>query len=62
MDTKFMITMGARTMGAHGGHEHGGRDHEAGDHSGYRTGAERVDVLERIFDENDRAVAANRGL
>ncbi|WP_175648394.1 hypothetical protein [Protofrankia sp. BMG5.30] len=57
-----MITMGARTMGAHGGHEHGGRDHEAGDHSGYRTGAERVDVLERIFDENDRAVAANRGL
>ncbi|HEX6449120.1 MAG TPA: hydrogenase nickel incorporation protein HypB, partial [Trebonia sp.] len=40
------------------GHEHSG-DH-AGDHSGYRTGVERVEVLERIFDENDKTAAANR--
>jgi hydrogenase nickel incorporation protein HypB len=40
------------------GHEH---DHEhLGDHSGYETGRERVEVLERIFDENDRTAAANR--
>ncbi|MDT4962424.1 MAG: hydrogenase nickel incorporation protein HypB [Pseudonocardiales bacterium] len=31
-----------------------------GDHSGYQTGRERIDVLERIFDENDRTAAANR--
>ncbi|MDR1294385.1 MAG: hydrogenase nickel incorporation protein HypB [Bifidobacteriaceae bacterium] len=31
-----------------------------GDHSGYDTGLERIDVLERIFDENDAAAAANR--
>ncbi|MCL2470879.1 MAG: hydrogenase nickel incorporation protein HypB [Propionibacteriaceae bacterium] len=31
-----------------------------GDHAGYETGFERIDVLERIFDENDRAAAANR--
>jgi hydrogenase nickel incorporation protein HypB len=31
-----------------------------GDHSGYRTGPERVTVLERIFDENDAAADANR--
>jgi hydrogenase nickel incorporation protein HypB len=37
-------------------HEHADR----GDHSGYATGAERIDVLERIFDENDRTAAANR--
>ena len=48
------------------GHEHGHDDGDAaraeliGDHSQYDTGAERVDVLERIFDENDRAAAANR--
>lgn len=42
----------------HDGHEHSG-DH-AGDHSGYRTGVERVEVLERIFDENDKTAAANR--
>ncbi|MDO5503928.1 MAG: hydrogenase nickel incorporation protein HypB, partial [Actinomycetia bacterium] len=36
-------------------------DHDAhGDMSGYQTGTERVQVLERIFDENDRAAAANR--
>ncbi|GAA3601074.1 hydrogenase nickel incorporation protein HypB [Marihabitans asiaticum] len=31
-----------------------------GDHSGYATGTERVQVLERIFDENDQAAQANR--
>jgi hydrogenase nickel incorporation protein HypB len=36
------------------------KDRELGDHSGYRTGGERIDVLERIFDENDRTAAANR--
>jgi hydrogenase nickel incorporation protein HypB len=30
------------------------------DHSGYQTSAERVEVLERILDENDRIAAANR--
>jgi hydrogenase nickel incorporation protein HypB len=38
-------------------HQH---DDEHGDMSGYRTGPERVSVLERIFDENDRQAAANR--
>ena len=38
-------------------HEH---EHETGDHSGYQTGTERVQVLERIFDENDKTAAANR--
>ena len=33
---------------------------EHGDLSAYRTGPERVVVLERIFDENDQAAAANR--
>ncbi|GAA4399370.1 hydrogenase nickel incorporation protein HypB [Tsukamurella soli] len=33
---------------------------ELGDHTGYQTGDDRIDVLERIFDENDRAAAANR--
>jgi hydrogenase nickel incorporation protein HypB len=45
------------------GHDHdhdGNTDH--GDLSGYRTGPERVQVLERIFDENDRAAQANRDL
>ena len=45
-------------------HEHGAHDEARaeliGDHSGYRTGGERIDVLERIFDENDAAAAANR--
>jgi len=31
-----------------------------GDHSGYQTGTERVQVLERIFGENDRTAADNR--
>jgi hydrogenase nickel incorporation protein HypB len=34
---------------------------DVGDHGGYvDTGIERVDVLERILDENDRVAAANR--
>ena len=45
-------------------HDHGGSEHDhhdrVGDHSGYETGLERVEVLERIFDENDRTAAANR--
>jgi hydrogenase nickel incorporation protein HypB len=42
----------------HGGHRHNG----AGDHSGYQTGAERIEVLERIFGENDKMAAANRAV
>jgi hydrogenase nickel incorporation protein HypB len=50
---------------AHGGtgHSHegaGDHGHPPGDHSGYQTGAERVEVLERIFGENDKTAAANR--
>lgn len=46
-------------------HEHEHEHAEApaghlGDHSGYETGRERIHVLERIFDENDRLAAANR--
>jgi len=46
-------------------HEHGPGEHHdhadhLGDHSGYQTGPERIEVLERIFDENDHAAAANR--
>jgi len=57
------------------GHEHEGEhghdhDHdpapplstEHGDLSGYRTGPERVLVLERIFEENDRSAQVNRDL
>jgi hydrogenase nickel incorporation protein HypB len=33
---------------------------DVGDLTAYDTGTERVVVLERIFDENDRAAAANR--
>jgi hydrogenase nickel incorporation protein HypB len=40
-------------------HDHG-HGHDHGDHSAYATGAERVLVLERIFDENDHAARANR--
>lgn len=47
------------------GHDHGhghadGHPDGHGDHSGYATGTERVEVLERIFDENDHTAAANR--
>lgn len=48
--------------GDHDGHEHAngsGKGH-LGDHTGYRTGPERIDVLERIFAENDDTAAANR--
>ncbi|MGI8678692.1 MAG: hydrogenase nickel incorporation protein HypB [Jatrophihabitans sp.] len=41
-------------------HDHSLDDRELGDHSAYETGSERIDVLERIFDENDRLAAANR--
>jgi hydrogenase nickel incorporation protein HypB len=34
--------------------------HDHGDHSAYATGVERVEVLERIFDENDHCAAHNR--
>ncbi len=40
--------------------EHG--PHEHGDHSAYETGSERIEVLERIFSENDHAALANRRL
>jgi hydrogenase nickel incorporation protein HypB len=46
------------TVHAHDtGHDH---EHATGDHSGYATGGERVEVLERIFAENDKTAAANR--
>src|SRR6202522_4626968 len=45
-------------------HEHGDHDpahpHDHGDHSGYRTGSQRVDVLEAIFAENDVRAGFNR--
>lgn len=40
--------------------DHSHRPGGVGDHSGYETGPARVEVLERILDENDRAAAANR--
>lgn len=40
-------------------HDHDHADH-IGDHSGYDTGTERIDVLERIFSENDAAADRNR--
>jgi hydrogenase nickel incorporation protein HypB len=43
------------------GHDHShGDGHSHGDLSGYATERERVLVLDRIFDENDRVAAANR--
>ncbi len=48
-------------MGRFHRHDDGtAHDHDHGDHSAYATGPERVVVLERIFDENDRAAEANR--
>ncbi len=41
-------------------HGHGHGHDDLGDHSGYATGGERIEVLERIFDENDHSAAANR--
>jgi hydrogenase nickel incorporation protein HypB len=43
----------------HHDHEHP-HEHEHGDLSGYATASDRVMVLERIFDENDRVAAGNR--
>ena len=37
-----------------------GRAELIGDHRAYETGRERIEVLERIYDENDAAAAANR--
>ncbi|MDQ2781069.1 MAG: hydrogenase nickel incorporation protein HypB [Actinomycetota bacterium] len=52
-----------------GGHEHdspshadASPEHDLGDMSGYGTGPERIQVLERIFGENDRTAQANRDL
>ncbi|MGV0646532.1 MULTISPECIES: hydrogenase nickel incorporation protein HypB [Mycolicibacterium] len=43
-------------------HDHGdhGHSHDHGDHSGYQTGAQRIDVLESIFAENDARADINR--
>jgi hydrogenase nickel incorporation protein HypB len=41
-------------------HAHDHPDGRLGDHSGYATGPQRVSVLERIFEENDRVAARNR--
>ncbi|CAJ1506957.1 hydrogenase nickel incorporation protein HypB [[Mycobacterium] burgundiense] len=37
-------------------------DHDHGDHSGYATGAQRIDVLESIFAENDSRADINRAI
>jgi hydrogenase nickel incorporation protein HypB len=47
-------------MGRFHQHDGSGSDEDRGDHSGYATGTERVEVLERIFHENDHTAAANR--
>jgi hydrogenase nickel incorporation protein HypB len=42
-------------------HDHdGAHHHDVGDLSGYATAADRIEVLERIFGENDRVAALNR--
>lgn len=41
-------------------HEHDDPDHQHGDHGQYRTGKQRVDVLEAIFAENDALADVNR--
>ncbi|WP_374022094.1 hydrogenase nickel incorporation protein HypB [Mycobacterium sp. HNNTM2301] len=41
-------------------HEHDDPDHQHGDHGQYRTGKQRVDVLEAIFAENDALAEVNR--
>jgi hydrogenase nickel incorporation protein HypB len=38
----------------------GPHSHDAGDHSQYQTGRERIQLLERVFGENDRMAAENR--
>jgi len=44
----------------HDEHHHDHDPELIGDHSGYDTGVERIDVLEAIYDENDRKAEANR--
>ncbi|MHB1172351.1 MAG: hydrogenase nickel incorporation protein HypB [Lacisediminihabitans sp.] len=52
--------LGEHSHDAHTHHAAGGHSHDdLGDHSGYETGTERIQVLERIFDENDAAAAKN---
>jgi hydrogenase nickel incorporation protein HypB len=45
-------------------HDHDHEDHEhqrdVGDHTGYVTGVDRVEILEKILNENDEIAAANR--
>ncbi len=41
-------------------HAHDEAHVDRGDHSGYATGTDRVEILERVFEENDRTAAANR--
>lgn len=41
-------------------HEHDDPDHQHADHGQYRTGKQRVDVLEAIFAQNDLLADANR--
>ncbi len=57
------------TIHHHEGDDHGvagdidlgvGQGRDTGDHTGYESGAERMIVLERILDENDRVAARNR--
>jgi hydrogenase nickel incorporation protein HypB len=43
----------------HDDHPHA-HPHDHGDHSGYRTGSQRIDVLESIFAENDVRADSNR--
>lgn len=51
------------TVHDHDHHGHDGHDgHDHGDHSGYGTGAQRVEVLESIFAENDIRAGINRDL
>ncbi len=57
------------TVEEHDGHQHDTASradtspgHGLGDMSGYHTGPERIQVLERIFGENDRTAQANRDL
>lgn len=54
-------TVHTHDHGWNGHHTHD-QVHEHGDHSQYATGPERITVLERIFDENDRAADGNREL
>ncbi|MDP9116737.1 MAG: hydrogenase nickel incorporation protein HypB [Actinomycetota bacterium] len=45
---------------AHADDDHHDHGEGLGDHSAYQTGGERIQVLERIFGENDRTAAQNR--